>query len=197
MLSLAQGEVEHICRYVHCVEKLSRKVPVEMNLLFEIAFIKGMKDQDKQQCVTFDLKNDLNFSFSKALTVVKFAFQEIGEPDPFCPQPDKMESVAPALYSLHNVTQVNALTKTEVLVLLIQPTLTQEQFNTLIASYEASMSKGLRVGSGGPLNHRRNLHITCFNCGQRGHYSDTCHNTLVLSYEQQSIRDTVHQEREL
>ncbi|RPA91888.1 hypothetical protein L873DRAFT_1866032 [Choiromyces venosus 120613-1] len=155
-----------------------------MNLLFVIAFIKGMKDQDKWQRVTFDLKNDPNFPFSKALTVVKFAFQEIGEPDPFHPQPDKMESEVVPLYFLHNVAQVDALTKSEVPVPLIQTTLTQEQFNTLMVGYEASMSRGSRVGSGDPLNHHTNLHITCFNCGQRGHYSDTCHNTPVSSYKQ-------------
>ena len=33
----------------------------------------------------FDLKDSPNFSFQKALTNVKFWFQEIGEPDPFRP----------------------------------------------------------------------------------------------------------------
>ena len=56
-----------------------------MDSLFATACVKGMRDQDWRQRVTFDLKDSPNFSFLKALTVVKFSFQEIGEPDPFRP----------------------------------------------------------------------------------------------------------------
>jgi len=83
MLSLMQGEMEHIWEYVHRVEKLSRNIPKDMDSLFAITFIKGMRDQERRQRVTFDLKDTPNFSFFKALTVVKFSFQEIGKPDPF------------------------------------------------------------------------------------------------------------------
>jgi len=74
---------EHIRDYVHRVEKLSRKIPREMDLLFAITFIKGMKDQERRQRVTFDLKDSPNFSFVKALEVVKFSFEEIGDPITF------------------------------------------------------------------------------------------------------------------
>ena len=78
MLSLIQGETEHIRNYVHQVEKLSRKIAQEIDSLFTIAFLKGMRDQEWKLRVTFDLKDSPNFSFLKALTVVKFSFQEIG-----------------------------------------------------------------------------------------------------------------------
>jgi len=84
-VTLSQGETKHIRDYVHRVEKLSRKIPPDMHSLFAISFIKGMKDQEGRQRVTFDLQDSPNFSFVKALTVVKFSFQEIGEPDPFHP----------------------------------------------------------------------------------------------------------------
>ena len=54
MLSLLQGEGEHIRDYVHWVEKLSGKIPKEMDSLFAIAFVKGMRDQEWKQGVTFD-----------------------------------------------------------------------------------------------------------------------------------------------
>src|SRR5205807_9231238 len=92
MLSLLQGENEHIRDYVHRVEKLSRKIPRDMDSLFAIAFVKGMRDQERKQRVTFDLKDSPNFSFLKALSVVKFSFQEIGEPDPFRPNQQTRES---------------------------------------------------------------------------------------------------------
>ena len=81
MLSLMQGEKEHIRDYVHRVEKLSRKILKDMDSLFAIASIKGMRNQETRQSVTFDLKDSLSFSFFKAVTVVRFSLQEIGEPD--------------------------------------------------------------------------------------------------------------------
>jgi len=97
MLSLAQGEGEHIRDYVHQVEKLSWKIPKEMDSLFAIAFVKGMRDQERRQRVTFDLKDTPNFAFLKALPVVKFSYQEIGEPDPFRPSQQTLEAVEPSV----------------------------------------------------------------------------------------------------
>ena len=54
MLPLDQGENEHNRDYVYRVEKLSHKIPRDMDLLFAIAFIKGMQDQERRQRVTFD-----------------------------------------------------------------------------------------------------------------------------------------------
>jgi len=85
MLLFTQRELEHIRDYVHWVETLSQKIPHKMDSLFPIAFIKGMGDQERRHRVTFDLKDTLKFSFLKALVVVKFSFQEIGEPDAFTP----------------------------------------------------------------------------------------------------------------
>ena len=101
MLFLLQGEKEHIRDYVHRVEKLSRKIPKDMDSLFAIAFIKGMWNQERRQRVTFDLKDSPNFSFFKGFTVVKFSFQEIGEPDPFRPNQNVKEPEQPlmSLYS--------------------------------------------------------------------------------------------------
>ena len=207
MLSLAQGEVEHIRDYVYRVEKLSRKIPKDMDSLFAIAFVKGMRDQERKQRVTFDLKDSANFSFQKPLTVVKFSFQEIGEPDPFRPNQQVRDPlpVQIPLYSSPGMPQVNAVTKTEIARFPAEavsplPALTQEQFNTFMASYEASMGRILRQAGGSSWNQgnnrRGNNRVTCFNCGNRGHYADTCTNSPVSAYEQQVIRDRIRRERE-
>ena len=206
MLSLSQGEVEHIRDYVHRVEKLSRKIPRDMDSLFAIAFIKGMKDQERRQRVTFDLKDSPNFSFVKALTVVKFAFQEIGEPDPFRPHQKVPESEhpSPLLYTTPSLPQVNAVSKTEfpaspMLNSLTSPLITQEQFNSLMSAYEASIGRlpgnSYRPSINPPGNRRLNPRVTCFNCGQRGHYSDSCTNQPVSFLEQQQIRERIRQDR--
>jgi len=150
MLSLSQEEVEHIRDYVHRVEKLSRKIPRDMNSLLAIAFIKGMKDQERRQRVTFDLTDSPNFSFVKALTVVKFALQEIGEPGPFRVRPHQKvpesNHPSPLLYTTPSLSQVNAVSKTEfpaspMVNSLTSPLITQEQFNSLMSAYEASIGR--------------------------------------------------------
>ena len=212
MLSLLQGETEHIRDYVHRVEKLSRKIPRDMDSLFAIAFVKGMRDQDRKQRVTFDLKDSPNFSFSKALTVVKFSFQEIGELDPFRPSHSSHE-VLPAqlpLYSNPVLHPVNTVSKTEFassssgnVSLTPTPslTLTQERFNTFMASYKATMGRTSRFpfpSQGNPAANRRvNSRVTCFNCGNLGHYADACVNQPLSTNEQQEIRERIRREREL
>ena len=211
MLSLAQGESEHIRDYVYRVEKLSRKIPKEMDPLFAIAFVKGMRDQERKQRVTFDLKDSPNFSFLKALTVVKFSFQEIGEPDPFRPD-HQSHDVLPTsvpLYTSPAISQVNTISKADVVQLPSgnvqqSPALKQEQFNTFMFAYEALVGRVPRQpyvpAAAGSTNHRGNARgnprVTCFNCGIRGHYADTCTNQSLSAFEQQEIRERIRRERE-
>jgi len=211
MLSLAQGASEHIRDYVHQVEKLSWKIPKEMVSLFAIAFVKGMRDLELKQRVTFDFKDSPNFSFLKALTVVKFSFQEIGEPDPFCPD-HQSHNVLPTsvpLYTASAISQVNTISKADIVQLPsgnIQqaPALTQEQFHTFMFAYEAMVGRVPRQpyipAASGLTNHRGNPRgsprVTCFNSRIRGHYADTCTNRSLSAFEQQEIRERIRQERE-
>jgi len=86
IISLRQEVEQHITDYVREVEKLSRRVPKEMDSLLGISFIKGMRDDGRRERVSFDLKDSPNFSFPRALTVVKAAYRMIGEADPFNPK---------------------------------------------------------------------------------------------------------------
>jgi len=177
-----------------------------MDSLFAITFIKGMRDQERRQRVTFDLKDTLNFSLLKTLAVVKFSFQEIGDPDPFRPLPKsrEVEQMANALYSTPPVPQVNAIGRADLPASFsanLPPSvpLTQEQFNAFMTAYETSIGRFNRSTSASSpfqVNRKNNPRVTCFNCGVRGHYSDSCTNTPATAYEQQQIRDRVRRERE-
>jgi len=208
MLSLTQGELEHIRDYVYQVEKLSRKIPREMDSLFAIAFIKarGVRDQERRQRVTFDLKDTANFSFLKALAVVKLSSQEIGEPDPFRPLPKfrEVEPIANALYTTPPVPQVNAIGRADLPASFSanqapSVPLTQEQFNAFMTAYETSIGRFNRSSSASSalqVNRRNNPRVTCLNCGVRRHYSEGCTHTPATGYEQQQIRDQVRRGRE-
>ena len=140
--------------------------------------------------------------------MVKFSFQEIGEPDPFLPsQPSRemLGSLAP-LYSAPVLSTVNAVSKTDIASasagnVPAALTLTQEQFKAYMATYETTMGRMARCQASSPgyqpRNRRTNPPVTCFNCGKRGHYSDTCINQPLTSYEQQEIRERIWKEREL
>lgn len=179
-----------------------------MDSLFAIAFIKGMLDQERRQRVTFDLKDSPNFSFVKALSVVKFSFQEIGEPDPFRPNQKgrEAEPLTSSLYTTPVYPPVNTVGKASLIPLAVAntpvlPPLTQDQFNAFMNAYETSVGRIPRnqhSGQGSFNSARRsNPRVTCFNCGIRGHYSDSCTSQPLTSYKQQQVRDRIRREREL
>ncbi|KAG0124171.1 hypothetical protein HOY82DRAFT_618235 [Tuber indicum] len=76
--------------------------------------------------------------------------------------------------------------------------MTQEQFDAFMSSYEERRNRGSRIGLGGQFggSRRPSPRITCFNCGLRGHYSDACNNPPISTFEQQRIRDAARYERE-
>jgi len=82
---MSRGVSTHY-RLCSCSEKLSRRVPKEIDSLVGISFIKGMRDESRRERVPFNLKDSPNFIFLSALAVVKAAYQIIGEPDPFNPK---------------------------------------------------------------------------------------------------------------
>lgn len=103
------------------------------------------------------------------------------------------------------MSQVNAVGKTDITRLapettLSAPLFTQEQFNAFMSSYEATMGRVPRqpfISGNGANNRRGNPRVTCFNCGIRGHYSDTCTNQPLTAHEQQGIRERIRRERDL
>jgi len=143
-----------------------------MDSLFAIAFIKGIRDQERRQRVTFDLKDTPNFSFFKGLTVVKFSFNEIGEPDPFHPNQKVREPEQPPtwLYSNLIITQVNSVAVTdiphsELANSVSSPIITEEQFYAFMFSYEATMRRNSRFPYSQPpvclASRRTNPRVTC------------------------------------
>ena len=80
--------------------------------------------------------------------LAKFAFQEIGEPDPFRPLPStrKVEQMVNALYTAAPVPQVKAIGRADLPASFSanqapSVPLTQEQFNAFMTAYETSIGR--------------------------------------------------------
>ena len=83
LMCLQQKQGQSIVDYVHEAERLSERVPADMNDMLAMAFIRGLQDQKSRRRVSYDLRDCLEFTFSKAVHMVKSWYQEIGVPDPF------------------------------------------------------------------------------------------------------------------
>jgi len=242
IISLCQEEYQHITDYVREVEKLSRRVPKEMDSLLGISFIKGMRDESRRERVSFDLKDSPNFTFSRALTVVKAAYRIIGEPDPFNPKNRSLndngnghsngkqqEDFEPPLYTSPEIQQISRPTssvhasqsytmppktgsrfgKQEKVVEQKAPML-QEDFNAMMRNFMSTMgfsaSKVREQAEGQMASHVRQTgsysggyrpSMICYNCGGRGHYSNSCTNPPLSPRERQQLRDADRREREV
>ena len=82
-MCLQQKKGQSIVDYVHETEKLSERVPTDMNDMLAMAFIRGLHDQESRRRISYDLRDTPEFTFSKAVHMVKSWYQEIEVPDPF------------------------------------------------------------------------------------------------------------------
>ena len=85
LMLLQQRDGQSIAEYVHEAEQLSERVPDDMNSMLAMVFIRGLADQETRRKMSYDLRDESEVTFAKALRMVKSWHQEIGAPDPFNP----------------------------------------------------------------------------------------------------------------
>jgi len=82
LLSLKQGS-KHISEYIKEAQNLSSRVPKELDEMLAMAFIRGMSDQTKKECVSFAVAGEVDRSgslkFSRVIELVKSAYMVIGQ----------------------------------------------------------------------------------------------------------------------
>ena len=83
LMCLQQKKGQTIIDYVREAENLSERVPKDMDDMLAMAFIRGLGDQESRRRISYDLRDTPEFSFAKALGMVKAWYREIGVPDPF------------------------------------------------------------------------------------------------------------------
>ena len=85
LMLLRQRDGQTIAEYVREAESLSDRVPMDMDNMLAMVFVRGLADQETRRRVSYNLRDKTEFTFKTALNMVKSWYQEIGAPDPFRP----------------------------------------------------------------------------------------------------------------
>ncbi|KAA6408850.1 MAG: hypothetical protein FRX48_07194 [Lasallia pustulata] len=193
--SLSQGKDKPIVAYICRADDLARKLPAALATLgFNV--VRGMKD-DTQRCrVTFECAKEQDYNFQKVKKFIVVAYQVIGQNGPFeTTQEGTTGSSGAAKGSiltgedwnqqiLPSILQgMRALsTQQEIILNTLANTGTRPQpVLNARGSYGNTGSNDPNRGSCG-----MNPNVTCFACGEKGHYLTQCSNQAAVSRYQGS-----------
>ena len=221
LMLLQQRAGQSIAEYVFEAERLSERVPKDMDNLLAMVFIRGLADQETRRRVSYDLRDTPEVTFSKALHMVKSWYQEIGVPDPFNPH-----SVGFNGYRNANTTPVYAARTNGIATVNatagtvgnssngVPGGMTQETFNQMMLNFMntrtdfqqsphrtpgvTNAASGVAMGGVAVSRERKpgGSGAVCFNCGERGHISTVCRNPPLSYADQRRVRDEARAERE-
>ena len=104
IMALKQNQGEDIASYVRKAEKLSKRVPDELDSMMALCLIKGMTNELKKADISYIVQSQPKTSFRDAIEIIKAKYRVIGEPDPFeilgGRKPDKTPTNWGAAYAL-------------------------------------------------------------------------------------------------
>ena len=83
IMALRQNLGEDIASYVRKAEKLSKRVPAELDSMMALCLIKGMTNELKKADISYIVQSQPKTSFRDAIEIIKAKYRIIGEPDPF------------------------------------------------------------------------------------------------------------------
>jgi hypothetical protein len=161
--NLQQGQDQSIVDYLRECEDLNCKLPNDQTIGFNV--IKGMKDKAKQSIVNFECNKERDFAMERVKLVIQAAYQTVGRDGPF----DHSLS-GPAKAPDQKKPDLNTQIHNSFL----------QGMRSLTSQNEAIMKALLNTTRGLPKQMRqnpqwiRNPNITCFGCGQKGHYKSDC-----------------------
>ena len=83
VMALRQSPGESIASYVRTAEKLSKRVPAELDSVLALCLIKGMQDEVKKGDISYIVHSRKETTFRDVIGIMKAKYRVIGEPDPF------------------------------------------------------------------------------------------------------------------
>lgn len=176
-------------------QKDSERVPKNMDNMLAMVFIHGQADQESRRRISYDLRDTPDFTFSKALHMVKSWYQEIGVPDPFNRHSVGLSNYhsapTPPMYAPPAMGMAVAA-RERLPAGSSQPSGSmQEAFNQMMMNFMETMKSDFRqsshrtpgvnnaapgavqvAGSGGKREYggkAGSSSVVCFNCGEMGH----------------------------
>ena len=178
---LKHDEGELIADYLKRASDISRKLPSD-EVDVSMATLRGMRDRRKREQVNYDANKDSNYTLEKVEKLIKAAYSEVGERNPF--DPDHKEAIQVVLPIGTKQTNDELLRQAMLNTNQALPAILQalRSLNTNAATSTAGKS---RQGSfGQPLSKKDIVDIICYICHQAGHYASNCpHNKLPNSQQ--------------
>ena len=154
--------------YIRGAEDLHRRMPEDLTIGFQV--IKGMRDKSQQGMVNFECSKDRNFSLERVKHVMLAAYQTIGQ-------------VGDGEDSHPEGSEGKPQNRNGDLQIQIQNSMLQgmrsltTQNETIMAALNQSLQRFGMNGNPtqqGATGMNRPVNVTCFECGQRGHYKSDC-----------------------
>ena len=173
LANLEQIDTENIADYLKKASELAIRLPLDQ-LDVGMATLRGMKDKDKRERVSFECNKDADYAFATVVRFIKASYSEIGKINPFDPgYKDAMRVTLPEMSAVSNEELMRQV--------LIN---TNQAFPALVQGMRAlhtAQTKGLPIQQStqsqayparDPDKPRKPLsEIKCFTCGQLGHYA--------------------------
>ena len=104
IMALKQNQGEDIASYVRKAEKLSKRVPDELDSMMASCLIKGMTNELKKADISYIVQSQPKTTFRDTIEIIKAKYRVIGKPDPFGilggQRPDKTLTNWGAAYAL-------------------------------------------------------------------------------------------------
>ncbi|KAI9836020.1 MAG: hypothetical protein M1819_001631 [Sarea resinae] len=179
IVALRQGSMG-IREYVDQATLISRNCPATYSAYLARQFVAGMSDKERKRLVTMHL-GETAFTFQAAKEAVKRAYMEIGEPSPFDGRPG---------------SKTMGRTQDEINNLLYQALergMTLSPPAGLVAPQslpEITNEMGRRGRGAAP------SYMTCYNCMEKGHYSDECPHQRVSKLQWDANMQEVARQRD-
>ena len=82
-MALRQNPGESIASFIRNAEKLSKRVPAELDSVLALCLIKGMTDELQKADICYIVNATPDTSFRKVVEIIKATYHVIGKPDPF------------------------------------------------------------------------------------------------------------------
>ena len=200
--NLEQSEGESISDFLDRAEELSMKLPQD-DIDVGMAMLRGMRDVDKRERVSFECNKDADYSFANIKKLIKAAYSEVGKLSPF--DPGYKESMQVTLTGGGSAVSTDELLRQ----VLLNTTAAFPAILQGMRSLNTAMSQGAplkqptgqnayggQAQKGASKTYRPLSEIQCFDCKEMGHFMSHCPHRQAPQITAKAVMPTHPQDSE-